>query len=586
VIPQSFIQDLLARVDIVDVVERYVKLRKAGANYSACCPFHSEKTPSFTVSQSKQFYHCFGCGAHGSAIGFVMEYAGLGFIEAVQELAASAGLQVPYQKPEGHGPKPDKAASLTDILARAARYYREQLKASPKAIDYLKGRGLTGEIAARFGVGYAPEGWQNLEHVFSDYRAPELAEAGLVIDHEQGRRYDRFRDRIMFPIQDSRGNVIGFGGRVLGAGEPKYLNSPETPLFQKGNELYGLPQARESIRAHDTVIVVEGYMDVVALAQHGIGNAVATLGTATTGSHVQKLLRQAARVVFCFDGDTAGRKAAWRALEASIEHLTENKGAGFLFLPAEHDPDSFVREQGADAFRRLAAQATPLSEFLLQDLRSRGNPAGVEGRSRILHDAKPLLARIQAPILRLQLTRALADLTRTTSQEIESVCELRPLVRAVPMTRAVARRAPPSIARTLLKIVLQKPGWAPGLPFEQLPSDGEGAALRALCDAVDHGEIPAGNIATIIEFFRGSEHSALLDEVAIELETENFEESAMEAVFNDALEQLQRVGLTREIAALSAKAGSSGLNPEERQRLAQLLSSKQRLREPGPDKGL
>ncbi len=291
-IPQSFIQELLSRVNIVDVVERYVKLKKAGANYVACCPFHTEKTPSFSVSPSKQFYHCFGCGAHGSAIGFVMAYAGLGFVDAVHELAAAAGMPVPVQRREEKAHKAEDGVSLTDVMARAARFYREQLKRSPRAIAYLKGRGLTGEIAARFGIGYAPDGWQNLEQAFPDYRAPQLLETGLVVENEQGRRYDRFRDRIVFPIVDGRGNVIGFGGRVIDTEKaadgtpagPKYLNSPETPLFEKGRELYGLPQARDSIRAHDTVIVVEGYMDVVALAQHGVGGAVATLGTATTGT--------------------------------------------------------------------------------------------------------------------------------------------------------------------------------------------------------------------------------------------------------------------------------------------------------------
>ncbi|MBS1172138.1 MAG: primase [Proteobacteria bacterium] len=584
-IPQSFIQELLSRVDIVDVVERYVKLKKAGANYVACCPFHSEKTPSFSVSPSKQFYHCFGCGAHGSAIGFVMAYAGLGFVDAVHELASTAGMPVPVQRREDQARKSEDRVSLTDVMARAARYYREQLKRSPRAIAYLKGRGLTGEIAARFGIGYAPDGWQNLEQAFPDYRAPQLLEAGLVVDNEQGRRYDRFRDRVMFPIVDGRGNVIGFGGRVIDAEKaadgtpagPKYLNSPETPLFEKGRELYGLPQARDSIRAHDTVIVVEGYMDVVALAQHGVGGAVATLGTATTGNHVHKLLRHANRVVFCFDGDAAGRKAAWRALEASLEHIADNKSVAFLFLPPEHDPDSFVRAQGADAFRRLAGQAVPLSDFLLRELRSRGDMGSVEGRSRVLYEAKPLLGRIHAPMLRLQLTRALAEATRVTPAEVESLCELKPLSRAAPAVRTVPRRAPPTISRTLLKIVLQKPGWAPSLPLEQLPDDAEGAALQALCDAVDHGELPAGGIGTVIEYFRAGPHEPLFDEIVAELAAENFDEAAMETVFNDALEQLRRGGLTREIAALNAKERSGGLSPDERQRLMQLLAQKQRL---------
>ena len=421
-IPESFVQELLARVDIVDVVERYVTLKKAGANYSACCPFHSEKTPSFTVSPSKQFYHCFGCGAHGSAIGFLMQHAGIGFVEAVEDLASSVGMQVPHE--ERNRAERAKKAPLTELMARATRFYREQLKGSPKAIDYLKGRGLTGEIAARFGLGYAPDGWQGLEKVFPMYDDPALAECGLVIVNEQGRRYDRFRDRVMFPIQDQRGNVIGFGGRVLGQGEPKYLNSPETPLFEKGRELYGLTQARQAIRDSDTVIVVEGYMDVVALAQHGVANAVATLGTACTPAHVHKLLRQASKVVFCFDGDAAGRKAAWRALEASLDQLADDKSAGFLFLPPEHDPDSYVRAEGADNFRRLVAHPTTLTEFLLRELKSGVDLASAEGRARLVHEAKPHLLKLSAPVLRVQLVKAVAEAAELTQAEVETQCGL------------------------------------------------------------------------------------------------------------------------------------------------------------------
>ena len=323
-IPQEFIQSLLGRVDIVDVVDRYVKLKKAGANFQACCPFHNEKTPSFTVSPTKQFYHCFGCGAHGNAIGFLMEYSGLAYPEAIRALAETVGLPVPETRGTG-GFKgaADAAPGLAARMMEALSYYRAELKKSKAAIDYLKGRGVSGEIAARYGLGYAPDGWQNLEAVFSDYATASLKDTGLVIDSEpegerKSRRYDRFRHRVMFPILDARGNVIGFGGRVIGAGEPKYLNSPETPLFEKGRELYGLYQARRAIRDASQVIVVEGYMDVVALAQHGVENAVATLGTATTPVHVGKLLKMADNVVFCFDGDAAGRKAAWRALEVSL----------------------------------------------------------------------------------------------------------------------------------------------------------------------------------------------------------------------------------------------------------------------------
>src|SRR6185436_6388878 len=396
-IPQDFIQSLLARVDIVDIVDRYVKLKKSGTNFSACCPFHNEKTPSFTVSPAKQFYHCFGCGAHGNAIGFLMEYSGQTYPDAIRTLAETVGMQVPEVKSRFYRPSTPESQGLASRMMDALNFYRAELKKSKAAIDYLKGRGLSGEIAARYGLGYAPEGWQNLERVFPDYAAAVMKDTGLVIDSEpegadrKSRRYDRFRDRVMFPILDARGNVIGFGGRVLGKGEPKYLNSPETPLFEKGRELYGLYQARRAIRDANQVIVVEGYMDVVALAQHGVENAVATLGTATTPFHVAKLLKLADNVVFCFDGAEAGQRAAWRALEVSIPVLSDGKTVSFLFLPAEDDPDTFVRREGKAAFQRAAAAAKPLSQFLFGELSSRNDLKSEEGRARLLSQARPLI---------------------------------------------------------------------------------------------------------------------------------------------------------------------------------------------------
>ncbi|HUP30422.1 MAG TPA: DNA primase, partial [Usitatibacter sp.] len=375
-IPQEFIQSLLGRVDIVDVVDRHVKLKKAGANFQALCPFHNEKSPSFSVSPSKQFYHCFGCGAHGNAIGFLMEYSGLAYPEAIRSLAETVGMPVPETQSRYDKSASPQSTGLTARMMDALGYYRAELKKSREAIDYLKGRGVSGEIAARYGLGYAPDGWQNLESVFPEYNAPDLKDTGLVIDSEPGeekrsRRYDRFRHRVMFPILDSRGNVIGFGGRVIGAGEPKYLNSPETPLFEKGRELYGLYQARRAIRDANQVLVVEGYMDVVALAQNGVENAVATLGTATTPMHVAKLLKMADNVVFCFDGDSAGRKAAWRALEISLPVLADGKVVSFLFLPPEDDPDTFIRREGKKAFQQAVASAKPLSQFLFAELAGR-----------------------------------------------------------------------------------------------------------------------------------------------------------------------------------------------------------------------
>ena len=374
-IPQSFIQELLARVDVVEVVGRHVQLKKGGANFMGLCPFHSEKSPSFTVSPTKQFYHCFGCGKNGNAIGFLMDHAGMSFIEAVQDLAQSVGVTVPEderspQEREREAQARQKQASLTDVLEVAGKAYQQHLRQSDKAIAYLKGRGLSGEIAKRFGLGYAPEGWRSLASVFPDYQDALLVDSGLVILHDEGeeqKRYDRFRDRIMFPIRNVKGECIGFGGRVLGDGTPKYLNSPETPVFSKGRELYGLFEARHALRDAGYVLVTEGYMDVVALAQLGFPNAVATLGTACTGDHVHKLFRFTDAVVFSFDGDAAGRRAARKALDGALPYATDVRSIKFLFLPPEHDPDSYIREHGGDALRRDLRERLPVCAlFVLQ----------------------------------------------------------------------------------------------------------------------------------------------------------------------------------------------------------------------------
>ncbi|MDR1310868.1 MAG: DNA primase [Burkholderiaceae bacterium] len=421
VIPQAFIQDLLDRVDIADVVGKYVNLKKAGANWLGLCPFHTEKTPSFTVSSAKQFYHCFGCGKNGSAIGFLMEHAGMGFIDAVRELAGSAGMTVPTEKGiAGADQQKARRAAQEDIMAQAGQFYRRQLKESSSAITYLKGRGLTGETAARFGLGYAPEKPDALRTVFSDYDDETLVETGLVIDKDAvpRRRYDRFRGRIMFPIRNGRGHIVGFGARTLGKEEPKYLNSPETPLFQKGNELYGLFEARNAIRDAGYALVVEGYMDVLALAQSGFPQTVATLGTACTPAQIQKIMRQTNNVVFSFDGDKAGRSAARKALEAGLPHVTDNRGIRFLFLPDEHDPDSFIRRHSADAFREQLRQAMPLSEFLFHEVTKECDLLTMEGRARAQYTAKPLLRTMQASALRQQIIHKLAEITHTDDREM------------------------------------------------------------------------------------------------------------------------------------------------------------------------
>jgi DNA primase len=536
VIPQSFIQDLLNRVDIVDVVGRYVQLKKGGANFSGLCPFHNEKSPSFTVSPTKQFYHCFGCGAHGTAIGFLMEYSGLGFVESVKDLAQSVGMTVPEQEdrlpPAQRAELQAKTLALSDAMTMACNFYRQQLRSARPAIDYLKGRGLTGEIAAKYWIGYAPDGWDSLREVFTEYDSEVLVEAGLIIDrsdedNSHRKRYDRFRDRIMFPIRNTKGQVIGFGGRVMGAGEPKYLNSPETPLFQKGSELYGLFEARQAIRDKDYVLVTEGYMDVVALAQYGFEQVVATLGTACTAMHVQKLLRQTDNVIFSFDGDAAGRRAARRALEASLPHASDSRSLKFLFLPTEHDPDSYVREHGTSQFEQLVQDATPLSQFLLNEV-SEGKDLGTaEGRARAQFDAKPLMQSMPPSGLRLQLLRQLAQLTDSTPQELESLFELG---RSKPVGRApgpaVKRRPPVELERQVLRLLLAHPPMYDLLDDKALDliaqsAPDEGATLRAVVEVA--ALLPEGaSLAVLSEALRaqGVELGPLVAEIAAESPSE------------------------------------------------------------------
>ena len=598
-IPQDFIQSLLGRVDIVDVIDRHVRLKKAGANYKACCPFHNEKTPSFNVSPTKQFYHCFGCGAHGNAIGFLMEYQGLAYPDAIRELAQQVGMEVPEVRgnlPGRAGPAPDKG--LAERTMRALEHYRAQLRQSPEAIAYLKGRGLSGEIAARYGLGYAPEGWQGLKAVFDDYEAPAMKDTGLVIDSEgapahdgeperKSRRYDRFRGRVMFPILDSRGNVIGFGGRVIGEGEPKYLNSPETPLFEKGRELYGLWQARRAIRDANLVIVVEGYMDVVALAQHGVENAVATLGTATTPMHVAKLLRLADSVVFCFDGDAAGRKAAWKALEVSLPVLADGKSVAFLFLPPEDDPDTFVRRQGKAAFLEALAGAKPLSQFLLGEIAEKVDMGTEEGRARFLALARPLVSQIEAPALGAMIRRRLAEMAGLDPGELPGFVPPRAAPRPgnPPPPRTVRRAL--SLEIRILQRVLRKPALAhmvdPDLVAEASP---EGRALHAVIAFAREGD-DALTLGQLMAHFEGGEHAPALEAA---LGSGRILDEVPEADLDlaDEVAGLQaRLALQRSErrkAELEALALAGGLGDAERAELARLKASQAAAR--GANEGL
>jgi len=534
VIPDSFKQDLLSRVDVVEIVSRYVRLKKSGANYQGLCPFHAEKTPSFTVSPTKQFYHCFGCGAHGNAIGFLMAYGGLGYVEAVKDLASMTGLQMPEWQPRSgaeaqrQAEQRERQTDLAALMETAMEFYRGELKKSQRAIAYLKGRGLTGEIAARFRVGYAPDDWQALKGCFENYADASLVECGLVIDQE-GKRYDRFRDRVVFPILSARGAVVGFGGRVIGQGEPKYLNSPETPLFEKGREIYGLVQARDAIRAAGRVLVVEGYMDVVALAQYGVGYAVATLGTATTPVHVAKLLRLADEVVFAFDGDAAGRKAAWRALEVSLPLATDVKPIRFLFLPEGDDPDSYVRGHGKDAFEQLVREAQTLSEYLIAELRAEFDLSKPEGRAGFLVRSKDYLQRLQAAALRMQLVKEVADLARLSPEEARPILEIRGPAFARPAPPRTAAPIAGSQERNLLRCVLADPALADQLDAALLdPGLAETRALRAIAEFPRRGGVSG---ALLVEQFQGTEFeqtvfeaqaSSLVQDLAGEAASEEF----------------------------------------------------------------
>lgn len=439
-IPQSFIDDLINRLDIVDVVSSRVQLKKTGKNYSACCPFHKEKTPSFTVSPDKQFYYCFGCGAGGNALGFVMDHDNLDFPQAVEELARAAGMEVPREQGRrDQKPRQPTDSPLYPLLDAASEFYRQALRSHPSrkaAVDYLKGRGLSGEIARDFGLGFAPPGWDNLlKHLGADtLQQKVMIDAGLLIENaESGKRYDRFRDRVMFPIRDSRGRIIAFGGRVLGDDKPKYLNSPETPVFHKGQELYGLYEARKHNRNLDEIIVVEGYMDVIALAQQGLRNAVATLGTATSEEHLKRLFRVVPSVLFCFDGDQAGRKAAWRALESTLSNLQDGRRARFLFLPEGEDPDSLVRAEGTDAFMaRINQHSQPLADYFFEQLGVEADPRSLEGKAHMATLAAPLIEKIPGANLRQLMRNRLKEITGLDPQQVEQLAQQAPATSSMP----------------------------------------------------------------------------------------------------------------------------------------------------------
>lgn len=599
-ISPSFIHELLNRVDIVDVIDPLVPLKKKGANYGACCPFHNEKTPSFTVSPTKQFYHCFGCGVHGNAINFLMEFSGLSFVDAVNDLAEQIGLQVPVQQKEVDSNRSradsrhsfsmkeddeqrvaaERPENLYEVMKLAAQYYRGQLKNSEKAIAYLKKRGLTGETAAHFAIGYAPDGWQNLKSVFNDYQsgagANALKNAGLVIEGSAQKRYDRFRDRIIFPILSLKGMIVGFGGRILGQGDPKYLNSPETQLFAKGHELYNFFSARRAIRQTGRALVVEGYMDVVALHQHGIEYAVAALGTAITPFHIQKLLRQTDNVVFCFDGDNAGKKAAHRAMENSLPYLVDGKNLSFLFLPEGEDPDSYVRHVGKEAFEDFLKNALPLSVFLFKSLLVHVDLQTDEGRAKLVRDAKPLLKQISAPALVLMLLKRLSELTNISQRELEEMLQIKRTAASRVRDKAPRPRLVTPV-RWLIQILLYQPVYFKKLDRSLLANLGslheEERALKALIEISDkHPHIvDEMSGSSLMVYFQDNPHRGLFE--TIESETLEWDNAIdLEAEFSGALMRIQEMQRKRRMAELHSKPLNS-MTIEEKQELKRLAMS-------------
>lgn len=579
-IPESFIHELLNRLDVVDVIDKSVPLKKAGANYSACCPFHNEKSPSFTVSPTKQFYHCFGCGAHGTAIGFVMEYQGLSFVEAIHDLARMAGMMVPQEVRDASKPEPKVVVGLQEALQQAANYYKAELKKSQRAIDYLKARGLSGQVAAKFQIGYAPAGWQNLQSIFPQYESEALSVAGLVVENEQGRRYDRFRDRIMFPIHDQKGQVIGFGGRVINPEDtPKYYNSPETPLFQKGHELYGLFLARRAIRDAGRALVVEGYMDVVALAQYGVEYAVAALGTATTPYHITKLMRQTEEVVFCFDGDNAGRTAAWRAAMNALPALTDGLKLTFLFLPSEHDPDSYVREFGKEKFEAEIKVAMPLSQFILKHLSESNALQSQEDRVRLLNEAEPILQQINAPRSAMFLRKKVAELAQLSVEEMQALLKLPNLNKAPVQAKPKLTRTPLSLSKRFCLLLLMQPALVMQSDLEMANNSsaetdfGEGVLLRKTIETcLTHPHSKPVVILRELEhkvdeqMFRELERELSLLDETLDLAQE----------LAGARSQLQQAGVQRQGGILLASISDKPLSAltEEEKLLLRTLGSK------------
>lgn len=572
-IPRNFIDDLLARVDIVDIVDARVKLKKAGKNYSACCPFHNEKTPSFSVSQEKQFYHCFGCGVHGNAIDFVMEFDNLDFVESIEELANGLGLDVPREQRSGEVSSAPRAnseekRSLYDLMGSISQFYASQLKVSANtpAIDYLKQRGLSGEIVKKFGIGYVADEWDSIRKNFGQKNQAQemLVTAGMLIENDQGNRYDRFRGRVMFPIRDRRGRVIGFGGRIIGDATPKYLNSPETPIFHKGKELYGLYEVLQAHREPEQVLVVEGYMDVVALAQYGVDYSVASLGTSTTGDHLQMLFRQTSTVVCCYDGDRAGREAAWRALENALGYLKSGNILKFLFLPDGEDPDSYIRKHGKEAFEQQVRDAKPLSEYLFSNLTEQVQVGSNEGKAALEALADPLIRKIPDEHLQAQLFKMLGQRTGNFLEHKVSG------KRAVKQSASAPKKIAKTPMRVVIALLMQNPEYSKFVPDLTDVREIEIPGLSLLHDVLDKCiTYPHINTGQLIEHWRDTQNEALLSRLAsweIPLEDDNQED-----IFLDSLDNILAQCVEKQIENLQAKARSIGLSTEEKRELQALM---------------
>ena len=574
-IPRSFIDDLLARLDIVDIVDARVKLKKKGKNYGACCPFHNEKTPSFSVSQEKQFYHCFGCGVHGNAIDFMMEFERLDFVEAIEELASFLGLDVPREQRSGEISTTPRANSeqkrnLYDLMGGISNFYRSQLKisANKPAIDYLKNRGLSGEIVQKFGIGYVADEWDLVRKNFGQQKEAQdmLVTGGMLIENDKGNRYDRFRGRVMFPIRDRRGRVIGFGGRVLEDGTPKYLNSPETPIFHKGKELYGLYEVMQAYREPPQILVVEGYMDVVALAQYGVDYSVASLGTSTTGDHVQMLFRQTSTVVCCYDGDRAGKEAAWRALENALEFLKTGNTLKFLFLPDGEDPDSYIREHGKDAFEQLVQNATPLSTYLFDNLIElhKLNLGTTEGKSALRAHASALINKIPDSYFQELLEKLLDERTGFDNQLRRARVHTK---NPTPQPHKELKRTP---MREVIALLIQNPSYADMVPDLSSVKGLQLPGLSLFVEVLDkcHAH-PHINTGQLLEHWRDNKHEALLSRLAsweIPLDEDNQED-----IFLDSLDNILAQCVEKQIENLQAKARSVGLSAEEKRELLALM---------------